>query len=487
MAKKRRGASRRQFVQTGLSGAIALSAVGLGRSAQAQSTKPNIIFILADDLGFADVGCYGQRDYATPNIDRLAEEGLRFTQGYSNSPVCSATRTALITGRYQYRLPVGLEEPINPQSPKNIGLSPEHPTLPSLFKKLGYGTTLIGKWHLGFLPTFSPLKSGYDHFLGFFAGAIDYFRHGAGSTSQLFEQDMPVEKTGYMTNLLGDRAVQSIEGYARSKQPFMMSLHFNAPHWPWEGPDDEALSKGISNLRHYDGGTQKTYGAMVQAMDANIGRVMRALEDNGLARDTIVIFTSDNGGERFSKTWPFSGMKYELLEGGVRVPAIVRWPSRIAAGTVSDQVMLTMDWMPTLLSAAGRSPDPAFPSDGADLMPILTGKAPSSPRKIYWRFKIGAQRAIRDGDWKYLRIAGNEFLVDVVKDPRERANLKERHPEIFARLKGDWEAWNATMLPERLQPAVYDTKGQIFTDRYGVNNPPAPSEGGPALLSPVAK
>src|SRR5436189_1206382 len=172
---QQRAISRRRFVQTTAAGSLALA--GFGRASRAQAVRPNIVFIMADDLGYADVSCYGQRDYMTPNIDRLAIEGMRFTQGYANSPVCSATRTALITGRYQYRLPVGLEEPINASTPKNIGLPPSHPTLPSLLKKAGYGTALVGKWHLGFLPDFSPLKSGYDHFFGIFGGAADYFNH----------------------------------------------------------------------------------------------------------------------------------------------------------------------------------------------------------------------------------------------------------------------------------------------------------------------
>ncbi len=172
--------SRRRFVQSTAAGSLALAGLGLGGS-RAQGAKPNIVFIMADDLGYADVSCYGQRDYMTPNIDRLALEGMNFTQGYANSSVCSATRTALITGRYQYRLPVGLEEPINAATPKNIGLPPSHPTLPSLLKKAGYGTTLVGKWHLGFLPDFSPLKSGYDNFFGILGGAADYFNHGPDS------------------------------------------------------------------------------------------------------------------------------------------------------------------------------------------------------------------------------------------------------------------------------------------------------------------
>src|SRR5215831_19422792 len=461
--------TRRKFAKTTV-GALALAVLGVSRIGRAQAGRPNIVFIMADDLGYADLGCYGQTDYTTPNIDRLAMEGMRFTQGYANSAVCSATRAALITGRYQYRLVVGLEEPVTTSSPKNAGLPSSHPTLPSLVKTMGYKTALVGKWHLGFLPDFSPLKSGYDQFFGIFAGAADYFNHGPGALAPLYEQEVPVERHGYMTNLLGDRAVQTIADYSRTKDPFFLSLHFTAPHWPWEGPGDEAESKRIKSLWHYDGGSQKIYASMVQSMDVNVGRVLEALDRHGHTGNTIVVFTSDNGGERFSKTWPFSGMKEELLEGGLRVPALVRWPARVAAGSVSEQAMISMDWMPTLLAAAGTSADPAYPPDGEDLTAALTARPAPHTRKLFWRYKAGAQRAVRDGNWKYLRLAGNDFLFDVAQDPRERANLKERRPDVFQRLKSDWEVWNGTMLPERASPATSRNAGNVLADHYGVAN-----------------
>jgi arylsulfatase A-like enzyme len=469
---KPRKISRRRFVQSGVAGSVALSSLALGRLAQAQAAKPNIIFIMADDLGFADVSCYGQRDYTTPNIDQLATEGLRFTQAYSNSAVCTPTRVGLITGRYQYRLPVGLEEPISPATPKGIGLPPGHPTIPSLLKRAGYATELIGKWHLGFLPEFSPLKSGYDKFFGFFGGTAHYFDHGAKSRTPLYEDDVPVDRNGYMTNLLGDRAVKTIEGFAKSKQPFFISLHFNAPHYPWLGPDDEEEGKRVKDFIHYEGGDAKTYAKMVQSMDHNIGKVLQALDLHGLARNTIVIFTSDNGGERFSKIWPFSGMKGELLEGGLRIPAIVRWPGGgVPAGAVSEQVMASMDWLPTLVAAGGGAPDPAYPTDGENLLPTLTGGAAPRPRKLYFRFRPGQQRAVRDGDMKYLRVEGNEFLFNVAKDPRERANLKGRQPDVFARLKADWETWEKGVLPQKPGEQGYRHPGDALADHIGRVNP----------------
>jgi arylsulfatase A-like enzyme len=436
--------------------------------------QPNIVFILADDLGYADLSCCGRRDFSTPNIDRIAERGVRFTQAYANSAVCSATRLALITGRYQYRLPLGLEEPLAGKT--DVGLPPEHPTLPSLLRRVGYATSLVGKWHLGMPPQFGPSQSGYDRFWGIRTGAVDYYSHlNSRGAPDLWDGDEAVEQAGYLTDLLGDRAVATIERHAASRQSFLLSLHFNAPHWPWEAPGDEAESERLrgSRLRHWDGGTQRTYARMVQAMDRQVGRVLQALDLGGLAHNTIVIFTSDNGGERFSDTWPFTGVKTELLEGGLRVPALVCWPGRIAAGRTSDQAMITMDWLPTLLEAAGTAPDPDYPPDGISLLPVLTGDRAPQPRKLFWRYKTNAQRAMRDGDLKYLKIRDNDFLFDVVADPRERANLKQLRAAAFDRMIGEWAAWNAAMLPE-----IPDSFGDFFSaaelaDHIGAGPPPA--------------
>jgi arylsulfatase A-like enzyme len=421
--------------------------------------QPNIVFIMADDLGFADLSCNRSRHCATPNIDRIAERGVRLREAYANSAVCSATRLALITGRYQYRLPLGLEEPLAGKT--DVGLPPAHPTLPSLLRSAGYGTTLIGKWHLGVLPMFGPAQSGYEHFWGIRGGAIDYFSHkNTRGEDDLWDGETTIRQAGYLTDLLGDRAVGAIDNYAKQQQPFLLSLHFNAPHWPWEAPGDEQVSDRLagSRLRHFDGGTLRTYARMVQAMDLQIGRVLQALDANRLANDTIVIFTSDNGGERFSDTWPFTGIKTELLEGGLRVPGLICWPSRIPAGVVSDQVAITMDWFATLLEAAGVAPDPEHPPDGISLLPVLTGKGGPVPRKLFWRYRLNRQRAMRDGAFKYLKIRDNRFLFDVVDDPRERANLRELRKDVFDRMAAEWQAWNATMLPE-----IDDSFGETYT------------------------
>src|SRR6266850_5096439 len=337
---------REPITRRALLGGTAAGMIGLAMRAGAGGARPsakppNRVFILADDPRYERVSCYGRPDRSTPNIGRIAAQGVRFLQAYANSAVCTATRTALITGRYQYRLRLGLEEPLRDNP--DVGLPSEHPTLPSLLKKAGYSTTLVGKWHLGFLPTFGPLKSGYDHFYGFRSGALDYFSHTIGGKEDLWDDDVAIHQAGYLTGLLGRRAADVLNGYARSGQPFLLSLHFNAPHWPWEAPGDEAESErlrqaGSGRLADFDGGSQKTYQRMIEEMDKQIGHVLQALHANGLTENTIVIFTSDNGGERFADTWPITGKETELLEGGLRIPAIITWPARIRRGQTTDQV-----------------------------------------------------------------------------------------------------------------------------------------------------
>ena len=456
--------SRRGLLQ-GL-GALALLPAATRAAADA---PPNILFILADDMGYADLGVYGARDYATPNLDRLAAQGVRFTQGYANSAVCSATRFGLITGRYQYRLRGGLEEPISGAG-EQIGLPPEHPTLPSLLKARGYRTALFGKWHLGALPKFGPLKSGYDEFFGNTGGAVDYFSHkaavGKDVPPDLFEGEVRVDKAGYYTDLIAEHG-QAFLRRQTAAQPFLLSLHFTAPHWPWEGPGDEAVSRELKALNHSDGGSLKKYGEIVGALDAAVGRVLATLEAQGLAQNTVVVFTSDNGGERFSNTWPFSGQKSELLEGGIRVPTLLRWPARVKPGQVSEQVAISMDWLPTLLAAAGTAPRADYPSDGVNLLPQILGRAPVVERQLFWRYKSLAQRAVREGDWKYLQVNGNEFLFNLAQDQRERANLAEREPERLARLRADWLAWNAQMLPITDEVRSYRISPKVQADRPG--------------------
>ncbi len=411
---------------------------------------PNIIFIVVDDCGYADLGCTGQTGYRTPALDRLAAEGVRFSQAYANAPLCTNTRVALITGRYQYRLKLGLVEPLRPanRDEPEMGIPPGFPTLPSLLRTAGYQTALIGKWHLGFLPKYGPLKSGYDEFFGIMGGFTGYYTHkGEGGEPDLYECELPVERTGYVTDLLSERAVAYVEAAARLPRPYFLSLHYNAPHWPWSAPSVEAAAREreVDRAEIMEGGSPRIYGEMMQILDAGIGRVVEAARASG--KDTLVIFTSDNGGERYSNIWPFVGRKWDLLEGGLRVPQIVWWPTHIKAGEVTEQVCITMDLTATCLAAANIMPDADYPLDGRDLMPVLTGQAPLSERTLYWRMANRSQRAVRRGDWKYLKVRDKEYLFDIGYDPRERGNMARKRPDLLSELRGLWEDWNAGMLP----------------------------------------
>jgi arylsulfatase A-like enzyme len=462
--QRRHALTRRQVLAGSLAGSLGFGLVP-GRAAGASpAARPNIVFVLADDLGYADLSCYG-RNFSTPRIDSLARQGLLLTQAYASSSVCSATRVALITGREPGRLRIGLDEPLALEHEESIGLPPDIPTLPSLLRKAGYRTSLFGKWHLGKPPNFGPLKSGYDRFFGMYGGYSFYFGNGQDDPSPVIDQERILTDHGYLTDLLADKAIEELETCARGRRAAFVSLHFNAVHWPWEGPGDRDKQAAIRNAVHRDGGSVETYRAMLASLDRNVGRVLDALEKSDLARDCIVIFTSDNGGERFSDVWPLTGMKGELLEGGIRVPVLIRWPGRIAPGSRSNQVAVTTDWLPTLLAAAGGAPDPGFPSDGENLLPVFTGAAPPHSRTLFWRYKSNDQAAVRDGNWKYLRLGGREHLFDVEADPRERAELQEKHPQEFERLKRLYAAWNARMLPYPADAKSYDVRTGT-ADRY---------------------
>ncbi|MFM2084669.1 MAG: hypothetical protein RLY95_1487 [Pseudomonadota bacterium] len=426
--------------------------------------KPNILFVVADDLGYADLGCYGGRgfdgtgrDTVSPELDKLAANGMLFTDGYANSPVCSPTRFALMTARYQYRLRGAAEEPISSKSrgSTTLGLPPEHPTLPSMLKEAGYATALIGKWHLGFEPNFGPLKSGYDEFFGPLSGGVDYFTHCDSRGVHdlwLSEKDIVKERfeTGYLTDLITERALDYVKR-KDSNKPFFISLHYTAPHWPWETRDDAALAEEIKdNIFHLHGGNIHSYRRMIHHMDEGIGRIARLLKDRGELDNTLIVFTSDNGGERFSDNWPLVGGKMDLTEGGIRVPYIAHWPAVIKAGQVSSQQCLTMDWSATMLEASSAMASEAYPLDGQSLYGLLADSSKTFERPMFWRMNHRSQRAMRLGNFKYLRVDGHDYLFDLTQDARERANLGKHQPERLAAMRDAWEAWNATMpaIPE---------------------------------------
>jgi arylsulfatase A-like enzyme len=441
--------TRREFIGTAGTAALA----GSRRIAAAPARRPNVLFILADDLGYGDLSCYGRPDYKTPVLDALTKEGLRFTSAYAAAPVCTPTRCAYITGRYPQRLPVGLEEPLRPESPPDAGLPPDHPTVASLLKQSGYDTSLVGKWHLGWKPEFGPNRHGFDEFFGILSGAADYFTHRAseipGSTSRdgvpdLWDNFTPVERAGYLTDLLSDKAIQVI-GRPHTR-PFFLSLQYTAPHSPWEGPEDAAIGHGTHGPGPMvAGGSRAIYASMMRSMDAGIGRVLAALKRAKLERDTLVIFTSDNGGERYSYNWPFSFQKGFLYEGGTRVPAIVRWTGTVPAGRVTDQPAITMDWTATILDAAGAPADPSYPLDGESLLSVCTGERAAYDRTLFWR--TISRAAARDGRWKYLADHDGEYLFELIDDPGEKNNRRSAEPARFDRLKRQYLDWNARMLP----------------------------------------
>jgi arylsulfatase A-like enzyme len=421
---------------------------------QGRRPRPNILVILADDLGAADLGVYGSPHIKTPNLDKLAKNGVRFTQGYSAGAVCSPTRFALYTGRHPGRTPGGLQEPIGAPSPTD-GIPPEHPTLGSLLKKQGYATSMVGKWHGGFLPWFSPVKSGWDYFYGNYSGGLDYFsKYYAKDAYDQWEGEQQVQDPRYYLDILTEKAVGVVRHHARSKQPWLFNLNFTSPHWPWEGRGDKAVSDDLTArlnagesraLFHEDGGSLAKYAEMVEDLDRSIGKVLDELRRTGQDRDTLVLFQSDNGGERFSYNWPFTGAKASVNEGGIRVPMIVSWPGRLPQKQVDTTPVYTTDWTATFLELAGATPDPAYPLDGTSLVPHLFEGRRVPPRDLFWRTRQG--RALRRGNLKYVRLAGVDHLYDLGVDVREQADLARKRPADLAALRSAWEAVDKTLLP----------------------------------------
>ncbi|GAB1540327.1 sulfatase-like hydrolase/transferase [Scytonema sp. NUACC21] len=445
--------NRRKFLgMTAASTLLVTGGANLFSTATAQSRRPNVLFILVDDMGWGDLSIYGRSDYETPNLDRLAREGVRFTNAYANQTVCTPTRVAFYTGRYPARLPIGLREPLSniSQAGSSVGLPPSHPTVASLLKANGYETALVGKWHCGYPPNYGPLKSGFDEYFGNLSGGIDYFSHKDGSgVVDFYEGELLADRPGYATDLYTQRAVEFIQ--RQRSRPFYLSLHYNAPHWPWEGPDDEELSRDFYNTNSYTaGGSPEIYAAMVKSLDEGIGKVLQTLEESGQADNTLVIFASDNGGERYSYFGPFRGRKGSLYEGGIRVPTIIRYPGVTQANQVSAQAIVTYDLTATILAATRTKSDPDYPLDGQNLLPLLRGRRNVFPRTLFWRYRAAPsarQKAVRSGNWKYVSVEGQEYLFNLSNDPGETTDLKDSYPKILTSLRNQFENWELQMLP----------------------------------------
>jgi arylsulfatase A-like enzyme len=410
-------------------------------TASAQS-RPNIVLIVMDDVGYGDYGSYGAPDIRTPNVDRLAREGARFTDFYA-APACTPTRAMLITGRYQQR--VGLEWPLPSPPADGRGLPATGYTLPQLLKNSGYATGLVGKWHLGYRTEFQPNAHGFDYFWGFLSGLVDYYQHtDQRGEHDLFENGKPVHVDGYMTDLITDRSVAFIERNA--KQPFFLEVSYNAAHWPFQVPDKPSVAPGNSRFvqpHEENTSTRADYVAILERADQGVGQIMAALEKLGLSRNTLVMFTNDNGGEWLSRNAPLFHRKKTLWEGGIRVPLIMTWPGRIPAGRTESQVGVTMDLTATILAAAGVTAPAEARLEGMNLLPILEGRTPPLERTLFWRVTQGRQqRAVRHGQWKLLVDGADVMLFDLATDIGERNDLAQVRPDIARRLRpliGQWE------------------------------------------------
>jgi len=410
----------------------------------ANPQRPNVVLIITDDVGYGDIGSYGAPDIKTPNIDRLAKERVKLTDFYA-APQCTPTRAALITGRYQQR--VQLERALGSAGAAlDQGLAPIGRSLPQLLKNNGYTTGLIGKWHLGYKPEFGPNAHGFDYFFEFLSGFIDFYTHTRGDgLSDLFENTTPIHQDGYMTDLITDRAVRFIEH--RAGALFFLEVAYNAAHWPFQPPDH--YSKAPNNAA-FQGpadaipATRKDYVAMLERADVGVGQILRKLDALGLAKNTLVIFTNDNGGEWLSRNAPLFHRKDTLWEGGIRVPAIFRWPGRLPSGKTSGQAGITMDLTVSILAATNTPVPPQARLEGMNVLPILEERSPVVERTLFWRISVPnrQQRAVRRGDWKLLLDGDDLLLYNLRTDIGERNDLAMLRPDLVAKLRpliGEWE------------------------------------------------
>jgi arylsulfatase A-like enzyme len=419
-----------------------------GHAQADRESRPNVVLIITDDLGWGDLGSYGAEDIRTPNLDRLASEGLRLTDFYANGVTCSPTRAGLISGRYQQRY--GIEAPLpNADRAGDRGLQATGYSLPQLLKNHGYSTGLIGKWHLGYVEEKSPNAHGFDYFFGLKSGFHDYYTHhdGAGQPD-LWENDEPIETSGYTTDLVTQRASRFIEQH--KNESFFLDVAYTAPHWPYQVPGNPSVAP--NDARHVmphdlDTSTRSQYVAMVEHLDQQIGELLAVIERAGVADETVVIFTNDNGGEWLSSSAPLFGRKWTVFEGGIRVPAIVRWPKRIPAGSVSDQVGITMDLTASILAVTGAPVPVDARLEGIDLFPVWEGRAPELERTLYWRSGSGAskQTAVRHGDWKLVVDGPHTYVFNLRTDLSERNDLARWRQDIAQKLYPLLKGWEASV------------------------------------------
>jgi arylsulfatase A-like enzyme len=460
-------------------GAVMLIILAAG-VAWAESQQPNIILIVADDLGYCDSGLYGCDRIPTPNIDTIAQNGVLFTAGYVTNPVCSPSRAALMTGRYQQRF--GFEYNTGPLSrdfDQGLGLPPEEITLAEVLKNSGYVTGMVGKWHLGTRPQFHPLKRGFDEYFGFTFGASLYidpnrkdvrsvFKNGRtqlpdwkgrNPRNPIMRGTVAIEEESYLTEAFTREALSFIERH--HQMPFFLYLAYSAPHTPLQ-----ATRKYYARFEYIQDERQRIYAAMVSALDDGVGQVLTKLSQYGLVSNTLVIFLSDNGCALHTKACsndPLRLGKLSQFEGGVRVPFAMMWPGGIAPRKKYDDPVSALDIMPTVLAAANAKMLPNRVLDGIDLLPYLSGESVSPPhRTLFWR--NGPNWAVRDGSWKLFAAEGHYWLFDLAADVGERTNLADQNKQVCQRLKHEYDRWNAEMMP-----ALWEPRGRIPFKLDGVN------------------
>lgn len=440
------GNTRRDFLKAAGLGAAALAMPRwLIAGVKAQASKPNIVLILADDLGYGDLSGYGAKDLKTPHIDNLVAKGMRFDNFYANCPVCSPTRASLLTGRYPDL--VGVPGVIRTHLRNNWGyLAPQAVLLPKLLKRAGYHTAIVGKWHLGLEPPNIPNVRGFDHFHGYLGDMMDdYYNHRRHGINYMRLNNKEIDPKGHATDLFSQWAIDYIKERSRSKQPFFLYLAYNAPHTPIQPPKEwfkkvKEREKNISDKR-------ARLVALIEHMDDGIGKVIASLKDNSLDNNTFIIFTSDNGGQLNvgANNGPLRAGKQDMYEGGIRVPMCAVWPSKIKAGSRGDRVALTMDLFPTICEAAGTAVD--YEIDGRSILPELLGKSrPAEDRFLFWVRREGghyggrAYYAARYGDFKLVQNSPFEplELYNLKDDPKEQNPLGRKHPmynKLFTALR----------------------------------------------------
>ena len=434
---------------------VLLSASLVSVPALADRDRPNIVFLLADDMGYGDLGCYGCPDAKTPVIDTLARQGVRFTQFYANGPECTPSRTALMTGRYPQRAG-GMEcaigtgnvgrydDAIRLAEQHQLGLPVEQAVIPKAIVENGYRTAVFGKWHMGYESHFNPLEFGWHHFFGVLGGNCDYFTHRELSPIPVLYGDRdPVEKEGYLTHLLTDEAVAFLKSEERKNAPFLLYVPFTTPHFPFQTPTDTST---VYTEENFTKGTRSSYVTMLEDMDAQVGRILAQLEASGLAENTLVAFASDHGAMKPGRNLPLNGYKGGLFEGGIRAPLIVRWPDRIKPGQVCDQACAMFDFTASLLRIAGAAGEhPQL--DGIDILQHVENGRPRFDRSLFWRAKRGNRTwwAVRDGDKKYIRRTQggttDEWVFDLAADAGEIENIIDSDQKASAKLKQLLDTW----------------------------------------------